>query len=79
MDQKIHALHASGELFKPDVRKVAMAAARKQYDSDKQRIWTPEWPTHMYAKVGAVIASMVIKLATISVSKEVISEDGSSK
>ncbi|CAB5354995.1 unnamed protein product [Rhizophagus irregularis] len=60
-DLSVHELFASGKLFNMTIRR----AAAKFESKDMQTSWNPEWPIAVRAKVGSILASMLLECATI--------------
>ncbi|GES80410.1 DNA/RNA polymerase [Rhizophagus clarus] len=60
-DLSVHELFASGKLFNMTIRR----AAAKIETKDMQTSWNPEWPIAVRAKVGSILASMLLECATI--------------
>lgn len=62
-------MHANGKMFNESVRRLASKIARRESDLHQERVWIPVWRDHMHAKLGAILAAMLIKVAKISVPK----------
>ncbi|KAL1920841.1 uncharacterized protein VTP21DRAFT_11476 [Calcarisporiella thermophila] len=61
----VHSLYSSGKLFNMSVRR----AQSKLVSEDLQSDWKPIWPQTTRAKVGSVLASLLIDTAKIPVTK----------
>nr|CAG8491107.1 12082_t:CDS:10 [Entrophospora candida] len=59
----VHELYSSGKLFNMAVRKVTAKIERENSNSE----WQPEWPTPVKAKIGSLLASMLLDCAKLKV------------
>ncbi|CAG8507454.1 1798_t:CDS:2, partial [Acaulospora colombiana] len=63
-DLNIQELFASGKLFNMTIRRAAARIEREDLDTT----WKPEWPQVVRAKIGSVLAAMLIEVAKLQVS-----------
>ncbi|CAI2165014.1 16952_t:CDS:10 [Funneliformis geosporum] len=60
-DLNVHELFSSGKLFNMAIRREAAKIETKDMESK----WNPEWPITVRAKVGSILASMLLECANI--------------
>lgn len=74
---RIYRLHQDGKLNDQHTRRRAAEVMRKNSNLLRERVFGVEWSQAMRAKIGAILANLLIDTAKITVNRKMIQPDGS--